>query len=180
MTISAAQTLQVGDVLATGTPTGIGFGFRPMKFLEAGDEISGSVTGLGILTNRIASSDAVNTTSEREESYIPVANQKAFFNSRLTKVNGKHLFYQRLGVENGPPVSFTHGLGAPTNYFQALITKLQSTHSLHPLDMEGHGLSPTSALSSLSIASSAQDFHHMSEVAGTNNDVTVIVIQWAV
>lgn len=46
--------------------------------------------------------------------------------------------------------------------------------------MEGHGLSPTSALGSLSIAPFAQDFYHMSEVADTNNDVTVIAIQWAV
>ncbi|KAH8434332.1 bifunctional fumarylacetoacetate hydrolase/alpha/beta hydrolase family protein [Aspergillus melleus] len=173
-TISAAQTLQVGDVLATGTPAGVGFGFRPMKFLKTGDEISISVTGLGTLTNRIATSNAVNTTSERAESHIPVANQKAPSNSGLTNINGKYLFYQRLGVENGPPIFFIHGLGGSSNYFYPLITKLQSTHSLHLLDLEGHGLSPTSALSSLSIGSFAQDFYHMSQVAGVNQDVTVI------
>ncbi|GKZ23784.1 hypothetical protein AbraIFM66951_004626 [Aspergillus brasiliensis] len=173
-TISAGQTLQAGDVIATGTPAGVGFGFRPMKFLQSGDEISVSVTGLGTLTNRVAAADAVNTTAERAESHIPVANQKAPANSGLTNINGKHLFYQRLGVESGPPVFFIHGLGGSSSYFYPLIAKLQSTHSLHLLDLEGHGLSPTSALSTLSITSFANDFYNMSQLAGINNGVTVI------
>ncbi|KAJ6071437.1 hypothetical protein N7499_009451 [Penicillium canescens] len=173
-TISAGQTLQVGDVIATGTPAGVSFGFRPMKFLQTGDEISISVTGLGTLKNTIAASDAVNTTSERAESHIPVANQKALANSGLTNINGKNLFYQRLGVADGPPVFFIHGLGGSTSYFYPLVAKLQPTHSLHLLDLEGHGLSPTSALSTISIASFAQDFYHMSQVAGVNQGVTVI------
>lgn len=173
-TISAAQTIQPGDVIATGTPAGVGFGFRPMKFLKTGDEISVSVTGLGTLTNRIGASDLPNATSERLESHIPIANQKAPSNTGLTNVNGKNLFYQRLGTENGPPVFFIHGLGGSSNYFYPLIAKLQSTHSLHLLDLEGHGLSPTSALSAVSIASFAEDFYHMSQVAGVNKNVTVI------
>ncbi|KAJ5713573.1 uncharacterized protein N7483_010754 [Penicillium malachiteum] len=143
-TISAGQILQAGDVIATGTPSGVGFGFRPMKFLRAGDEISVSVTGLRTLRNRIAAADAVNTTSTCAESYIPLANQKAPENSGLTKVSGKNLFYQRLGLEAGPPVFFIHGLGGSSSYFYPLIAKLQSTHSLHLLDLEGHGLSVVS------------------------------------
>ncbi|CAG8931905.1 unnamed protein product [Penicillium salamii] len=173
-TISAGQTLQAGDALATGTPAGVGFGFRPMKFLQTGDEISISVTGLGTLTNRVAALDAVNNTSERAASHIPVANQKSPANAGLTNINGKNLFYQRLGVETGPPVFFIHGLGGSTSYFHPLVAKLQSTHSLHLLDLEGHGLSPTSALSTLSIASFAEDFYQMSQVAGVSEKVTVI------
>lgn len=173
-TISAGQTLQAGDVIATGTPAGVGFGFRPMKFLKAGDEVSVSVTGLGTLTNKIAAADAVNTTIQHAESHIPIANQKAIGNTGLTNINGKNLFYQRLGVESGPPVFFIHGLGGSTNYFCPLIAKLQSTHSLHLLDLEGHGLSPTSALSTVSIASFAEDFYQMSRVAAVHEPVTVI------
>lgn len=173
-TISAGQTLQAGDVIATGTPAGVGFGFRPMKFLQTGDEVSVSVTGLGTLSNRIAAADALNTTSERALSHIPVANQKAPANSGLTNINGKNLFYQRMGAETGPPVFFIHGLGGSSSYFYPLTTKLQSTHSLHLLDLEGHGLSPTSATSTLTIASFAEDFYHMSQVAGLNKGVTVI------
>lgn len=173
-TISAAQTLQPGDVLATGTPAGVGFGFRPMKFLQPGDEVSVSVTGLGTLKNRIAPADAANRTADGLESHIPTANQKAPAGSGLTRINGKSLFYQRVGAESGSPVIFIHGLGGSSTYFQPLITKLQPTHSLHLLDLEGHGLSPTSALSSLSITSFAEDFYQMAQRASIHEGATVI------
>jgi 2-keto-4-pentenoate hydratase/2-oxohepta-3-ene-1,7-dioic acid hydratase in catechol pathway len=51
-TISAGLTLQPGDIIATGTPAGVGLGFNPPKFLKVGDEVSMSITGLGTLTNR--------------------------------------------------------------------------------------------------------------------------------
>lgn len=53
-TISAGLTLHPGDLIATGTPAGVGLGFNPPKFLKAGDEVSMSITGLGTLTNRFA------------------------------------------------------------------------------------------------------------------------------
>jgi 2-keto-4-pentenoate hydratase/2-oxohepta-3-ene-1,7-dioic acid hydratase in catechol pathway/pimeloyl-ACP methyl ester carboxylesterase len=173
-TISAGQTLQAGDVIATGTPAGVGFGFRPMKFLNTGDEVSVSVTGLGTLKNRIAAADAINTTIKRTENFIPIANQKATGNAGLTKINGKNLFYQQLGIPNGPPVFLIHGLGGSTSYFYPLVQKLQSTHSLHMLDLEGHGLSPTSALSTVSIASFAEDFYQLSQSAKFNEPAIVI------
>lgn len=52
--ISAGLTLHPGDVIATGTPAGVGLGFNPPKFLKAGDEVSISIAGLGTLTNRFA------------------------------------------------------------------------------------------------------------------------------
>ena len=53
-TISAGLTLHPGDLIATGTPAGVGLGFNPPKFLKSGDEVSMSITGLGTLTNRFA------------------------------------------------------------------------------------------------------------------------------
>ena len=53
-TISAGLTLQPGDVIATGTPAGVGIGFQPPRFLRAGDEVSISIEGIGTLTNRFA------------------------------------------------------------------------------------------------------------------------------
>lgn len=50
-TISAAMTLMPGDVIATGTPAGVGIGFNPPKFLQTGDEVRISIDGLGTLTN---------------------------------------------------------------------------------------------------------------------------------
>jgi 2-keto-4-pentenoate hydratase/2-oxohepta-3-ene-1,7-dioic acid hydratase in catechol pathway len=52
-TISAAMELQPGDVIATGTPAGVGIGFNPPKFLKSGDEMKISIDKLGTLTNRI-------------------------------------------------------------------------------------------------------------------------------
>ncbi len=51
-TISAGLTLEPGDLIATGTPAGVGLGFNPPKFLKTGDVVSMSITGLGTLTNR--------------------------------------------------------------------------------------------------------------------------------
>jgi 2-keto-4-pentenoate hydratase/2-oxohepta-3-ene-1,7-dioic acid hydratase in catechol pathway len=53
-TISAGMTLLPGDVIATGTPSGVGIGFNPPKFLRAGDEVTMTITGLGTLTNKFA------------------------------------------------------------------------------------------------------------------------------
>ncbi|GME26154.1 putative protein yisK [Neofusicoccum parvum] len=52
-TLSAGLTLQPGDVIATGTPAGVGIGRTPPVFLQPGDTVSISVTGLGTLTNTV-------------------------------------------------------------------------------------------------------------------------------
>jgi 2-keto-4-pentenoate hydratase/2-oxohepta-3-ene-1,7-dioic acid hydratase in catechol pathway len=51
--LSAGITLQPGDIIATGTPEGVGIGFTPPRFLEKGDEISIRITGLGTLRNSL-------------------------------------------------------------------------------------------------------------------------------
>jgi 2-keto-4-pentenoate hydratase/2-oxohepta-3-ene-1,7-dioic acid hydratase in catechol pathway len=51
-TISAGLTLQAGDVIATGTPAGVGAGFSPPRFLKPNDEVSIEVAGIGTLKNR--------------------------------------------------------------------------------------------------------------------------------
>ncbi|MGK5113532.1 MULTISPECIES: fumarylacetoacetate hydrolase family protein [unclassified Geodermatophilus] len=53
-TISAGITLLPGDIIATGTPAGVGIGFDPPKFMTSGDVIEISITGLGAQRNRIA------------------------------------------------------------------------------------------------------------------------------
>ena len=52
--ISAVITLEPGDVIATGTPVGVGIGFSPPKFLGAGDVVRIEVSGIGVLENRVA------------------------------------------------------------------------------------------------------------------------------
>ena len=53
-TISAGITLYPGDVIATGTPAGVGIGFTPPRYLRRGDEVRIDVEGIGALTNRVA------------------------------------------------------------------------------------------------------------------------------
>ncbi len=52
-TMSRTMTLLPGDIIATGTAEGVGIGFKPPKYLVAGDRMSVSITGLGTLENTI-------------------------------------------------------------------------------------------------------------------------------
>jgi 2-keto-4-pentenoate hydratase/2-oxohepta-3-ene-1,7-dioic acid hydratase in catechol pathway len=53
-TLSRRITLEPGDIIATGTPDGVGIGFTPPRFLKAGDVVRIEATGLGTLVNPIA------------------------------------------------------------------------------------------------------------------------------
>jgi 2-keto-4-pentenoate hydratase/2-oxohepta-3-ene-1,7-dioic acid hydratase in catechol pathway len=53
--ISRGITLEPGDVILTGTPSGVGLGFKPPKWLRAGDTVEIELTGLGRLVSRIVS-----------------------------------------------------------------------------------------------------------------------------
>jgi 2-keto-4-pentenoate hydratase/2-oxohepta-3-ene-1,7-dioic acid hydratase in catechol pathway len=52
-TISRYITLQPGDVIATGTPAGVGIGFKPPKFLRRGDLVRIAIDGIGVLENPV-------------------------------------------------------------------------------------------------------------------------------
>jgi 2-keto-4-pentenoate hydratase/2-oxohepta-3-ene-1,7-dioic acid hydratase in catechol pathway len=53
-TISQGITLNAGDIIATGTPAGVGIGFDPPKYLKAGDVVRVEIDGIGTLENRFA------------------------------------------------------------------------------------------------------------------------------
>jgi 2-keto-4-pentenoate hydratase/2-oxohepta-3-ene-1,7-dioic acid hydratase in catechol pathway len=56
--ISRTITLEVGDIISTGTPDGVG-AFRPTPiFLQPGDEMTVTVEGIGSITNRVIRGDA--------------------------------------------------------------------------------------------------------------------------
>ncbi|MCG5540488.1 MULTISPECIES: fumarylacetoacetate hydrolase family protein [unclassified Halorhodospira] len=56
-TLSRVMTLVPGDIIATGTPAGVGFARTPPRFLQAGDIVTCDVEGLGTLRNRIVAPD---------------------------------------------------------------------------------------------------------------------------
>jgi 2-keto-4-pentenoate hydratase/2-oxohepta-3-ene-1,7-dioic acid hydratase in catechol pathway len=51
-TLSEGLTLNVGDIIATGTPAGVGIGFDPPRYLQAGDTVRVEIDGIGTLENR--------------------------------------------------------------------------------------------------------------------------------
>lgn len=51
--ISSVMTLEPGDVIATGTPAGVGFTRKPPRYLHAGETVRVEIDGLGVLENRV-------------------------------------------------------------------------------------------------------------------------------
>ncbi|MBG9589638.1 fumarylacetoacetate hydrolase family protein [Cytobacillus firmus] len=51
--LSKGMTLEPGDIIATGTPEGVGKGFKPPRFLKPGDKVEITVENIGTLTNFI-------------------------------------------------------------------------------------------------------------------------------
>jgi 2-keto-4-pentenoate hydratase/2-oxohepta-3-ene-1,7-dioic acid hydratase in catechol pathway len=55
--LSEHVTLEPGDVIATGTPPGVGFARKPPVWMQPGDRVEVEIEGLGVLANVVASSD---------------------------------------------------------------------------------------------------------------------------
>jgi 2-keto-4-pentenoate hydratase/2-oxohepta-3-ene-1,7-dioic acid hydratase in catechol pathway len=51
--LSTAFTLESGDLIATGTPEGVGVGMKPPLFLKAGDRVRCEIDGIGAIENRV-------------------------------------------------------------------------------------------------------------------------------
>jgi 2-keto-4-pentenoate hydratase/2-oxohepta-3-ene-1,7-dioic acid hydratase in catechol pathway len=56
--LSAGLTLEPGDILATGTPSGVGYAMDPPNFLKPGDKITCEIEGIGQLTNIVRESNS--------------------------------------------------------------------------------------------------------------------------
>jgi len=52
--LSRGQTVEAGDVISTGTPSGVGMGMDPQLWLKAGDVMEAEIEGIGVLRNRVA------------------------------------------------------------------------------------------------------------------------------
>lgn len=58
-TLSTAFTLEPGDIIATGTPAGVGFVRTPPRFLRAGDVVTVEIEGVGRLSNPVIAAPPV-------------------------------------------------------------------------------------------------------------------------
>jgi len=52
-TLSQGMTLLPGDIILTGTPSGVGMGFKPPKYLKEGDVVVCQIEGIGMLKNHV-------------------------------------------------------------------------------------------------------------------------------
>jgi 2-keto-4-pentenoate hydratase/2-oxohepta-3-ene-1,7-dioic acid hydratase in catechol pathway len=51
--LSRGMTLDVGDIIATGTPSGVGFARKPPEFMQPGDVVEVEIEKIGVLRNRV-------------------------------------------------------------------------------------------------------------------------------
>ena len=51
--LSRGMTLLPGDIIATGTPSGVGFARKPQVFLRPGDIVECAIDGIGVIRNRV-------------------------------------------------------------------------------------------------------------------------------
>jgi 2-keto-4-pentenoate hydratase/2-oxohepta-3-ene-1,7-dioic acid hydratase in catechol pathway len=51
---SRGMTLEPGDLLMTGTPSGVGFARKPPEYLQPGDVVEAEIEAIGLLRNVVA------------------------------------------------------------------------------------------------------------------------------
>lgn len=51
--LSEGMTLEPGDIIATGTPSGVGYAMEPPQFLKDGDIVTCAISGIGTLMNKV-------------------------------------------------------------------------------------------------------------------------------
>ncbi|KAH8695457.1 5-carboxymethyl-2-hydroxymuconate isomerase [Talaromyces proteolyticus] len=164
--LSSGMTLQPGDVIATGTPEGVGIGFRPPKFLQPGDVVEVAVTGLGKLTNRIGQPSSKNPQVSRtlNNTSIPVHNlDRTWGGTGLKEISPKnYVNIREINPENTQKdaIVFIHGLGASLEYYLPLIHAAgleEGGHRIILYDLEGHGLTSTRASNTATLQTFARD-----------------------
>lgn len=71
--LSTLMTLQPGDIIATGTPEGVGFKQHPPRFLTAGDTVEASISGLGTIRNPVITEDHADGGDGHGERGLPAS-----------------------------------------------------------------------------------------------------------
>jgi hypothetical protein len=159
-TISLGISIQPGDIIATGTPAGVGMGMNPNVWLKDGDVVEVSIPPLGTLRNPISSKvpPVAHLPSTCAKTYSVATPDISYM---CLKANSKTLHVEISGPRSGPVILFFHGLGSSLNFYHPIIdmTEVDKTHRVVLFDLEGHGRSPlsSSGSSGLSVDGFARD-----------------------
>ncbi|KAK9458757.1 fumarylacetoacetate hydrolase [Lipomyces oligophaga] len=168
--LSSGMTLQPGDVIATGTPAGVGIGLNPPVYLKPGDLVEISVTGLGTLSNKV---------SELAAAKKPVLHGRTptLVTPDLFKIGSKYLYFEDMGRQDAQyTVVCVHGLGCTGQYFSGLVDAagFLDKYRVILLDLEGFGRSLTFPESKPSIQSYAEDVYGIITNLGITKNVYMI------
>lgn len=68
--ISKLMTFEPGDIIATGTPSGVGFKRNPPLLLSEGDVVEVEIEGLGVLRNPVVGPDGLDGQDEARSAYV--------------------------------------------------------------------------------------------------------------
>ncbi|KEI42354.1 uncharacterized protein L969DRAFT_84208 [Mixia osmundae IAM 14324] len=152
---SKGLTLQSGDIIASGTPAGVGIGRSPPVFLKPGDMIDVSITGLGTLSNRVGEASMAPPRIDTLATSLKLTSSPPD-NNVIALASGKSLHVETTG--SGPALLFLHGLGGSSHFWTTVIDQsaLSSSHTIITYDFDGHGQSPFSG-NTLSVTELAQD-----------------------
>ncbi|KAJ5108957.1 hypothetical protein N7456_005632 [Penicillium angulare] len=170
--ISEGQTIRPGDIIATGTPAGVGLGQKPPQYLKSGDQVEIAATGLGRLQNRVVDhhDEKGLKTFVALDTHLSTLNLECTAGgSGLTKIGNKMVHLRKVG--NGPKIGvFVHGLGASSEFYTPIIKNgdFEECYTSYLYDLEGHGLSPTNIESVVSIESLAGDLKNVVQHTGAS------------
>lgn len=129
-TISAGITLEPGDVICTGTPAGVGLGFKPPRFLREGDVVEVEIEGIGTLRNTFERAPAKALPRSRSDT---VGRGKAVEPRRAATT----LTFDAAG--EGPAVLLVHGLGGTSNTWLPQVMALRENYTVIAADLAGAG-----------------------------------------
>ncbi|KAK7204340.1 hypothetical protein BZA70DRAFT_249169 [Myxozyma melibiosi] len=170
--LSSGMTLQPGDVIATGTPAGVGIGLKPPVYLKAGDVVEVSVTGLGTLVNKVSDVKAAAAPVA-----LPSLPSRVITDPGLTKVGSKYLYFEDIGNKTSDETLIcVHGLGCCGQYFSSLVDKagFLEKYRVVLVDLEGFGRSLTFPDSTPSLHSYSEDIYEITKLLGITKNISLI------
>jgi 2-keto-4-pentenoate hydratase/2-oxohepta-3-ene-1,7-dioic acid hydratase in catechol pathway/pimeloyl-ACP methyl ester carboxylesterase len=176
--VSMGITVQPGDVIASGTPAGVGFGYDPPRFLKPGDVVDVSISGIGTLSNTISRSDAPLPVVAPVRAKLPLQPTIAVDTSLVRLRNGKYYHVEEKGNAQGPVVAFVHGLGGNLHFFEAAVrqTELEQHCRLLFIDFDGHGITPLSGQHDLTVEGLAEDILLVLEALHVDEESAIALV----
>lgn len=145
-TLSGGFTLEAGDVIATGTPAGVGGAMNPPQFLKDGDVVEVICPEIGVLRNKF--------TDQRPTSYGE--------DTSTNLAKSEQVDVDILGEAGKPLFVFLHGVGESGAVFRPLVEKLQLHQRFQVVlyNLIGSGSTPETIVTLDSLASDLETFIH--------------------